>query len=241
MIRLLSTTVEAVLEGARRTGGAEAFAAPEDLIAARARRGVHADRTLAGRAALRLLLAHVLGEPPARARDLPVDRTCDRCGAPHGRPRSPGASLSGSTSQVHVLVAVSTQEAKIGVDVQSVPASLWQGFDAAVLHPLDHRPGRRRSGTVDLHSDIRLWTRKEALLKAAGTGLRIEPSRIPLVRRSPEDTPWWSTPRAAPPEVPPQVQGLHVRDLPGSVPRAVAASSMTPVHEVDLAAVLAAA
>lgn len=233
MIRVLSTTVEAVLEGTRGLGGAEDLVAPEDLLAAHARRGRHGDRTLAGRAALRLLLAHVLGEAPARARELAMERTCERCGAPHGRPRAPGLSLSGSTSEDQVLVAVAAHEARVGVDVQSIPTTLWPGFDTAVLHPRD-RPRSERGGPRE---DIRLWTRKEALLKAAGVGLRIDPSRIPLADPGAGDAPWWSMPREAPHEV----QGLYVRDLPGTVPRAIAAAAMLPVRCIDLAAVLPAA
>lgn len=232
MICVLSTTVGAVLEGTREIGGAGALVAPEDLLAARARRDRHGDRTLAGRAALRLLLAHVLGEAPTRARNLAVERTCEHCGAPHGRPRAPGVSLSGSTSEDQVLVAVAEQDVQVGVDVQALPTTLWPGFDAAVLHPRE-RPGRRAAG---LRSAVAVWTRKEAVLKAAGVGLRIDPSRIPLVSRSEAESPWWSLSWDAPAET----WGLHVRDLPGAVPRAVAASAIVPVREIDLDAVLSA-
>ncbi len=235
MIQVLSTTVEAVLEGTRGRGGAEAFVASEDVVAARARRGRHADRTLAGRAALRLLLAHVHGESPTCGRQLAVERRCEHCGDPHGRPRAAGVSLSGATSEDRVLVAVAPHEAQVGVDVQTVPDSLWHGFDDAVLHPRE-RPGDGRPAEPgDPRAAIRLWTRKEALLKAAGVGLRVDPSLIPLVHRSPPDTTWWAITHDAPAEV----QGLRVRDLPGPVPRAVAASAVLPVHEVDLATVLA--
>lgn len=234
MIHVLSSTVAAVLEGSRGRGGAEAFVAPEDVVAACARRGPHADRTLAGRAALRLLLAHVLGEAPERARELSVERTCEQCGASHGRPRAVGVSLSGSTSEEQVLVAVAAHDARVGVDVQTVPDSLWSGFDDAVVHPRELLRGGRLDEPGDPGRAIRLWTRKEALLKAAGTGLRLEPSRILLVNRSSTEPRWWSTARESPREV----RDLHVRDLPGSVPRSVAASAILPVHDVDLAAVL---
>ncbi|MDN5685403.1 MAG: 4'-phosphopantetheinyl transferase superfamily protein [Brachybacterium sp.] len=232
MIHVLSTTVPAVLEGTRRHGGATALVAPEDVIAARARRGSPGDRTLAGRAALRLLLAHVLGERPDRARGISVQRPCESCGGPHGRPRAPGVSLSGSTSEDQVLVAVAAQEVQLGVDVQALPTTLWPGFDAAVRHPRE----RTRRHDAGLRSAIAVWTRKEAVLKAAGVGLRIDPSSVPLVSRSEAEEAWWSVARDAPGET----QGLHVRDLPGAVPRAVAASAIVPVHHIDLDAVLSA-
>lgn len=230
MIRVLSTTVGAVLEETRSLGGASTFVAPEDLAAARARHGAHGQRTLAGRTALRLLLAHVLDEAPARARDVVVERACDRCGAPHGRPRAPGLSLSSSTSEDQVMVTVAAQEVQIGVDVQALPDTVWAGFDAAVLHPRE----RGRLDTADLRSRIALWTRKEAVLKAAGIGLLVEPSHIPLVRRPGPEAPWWSVAGDAPQ----LMRGLHVRNLPGAVPRAVATSAIYPVHHIALRTVL---
>src|SRR5699024_4042575 len=141
MIRVLRTTVRAITEGTDAMGGLPAFAAPEDVAAARARRDPHAERTLAGRVGLRLLLAHVIGVPAAGARSLSVDRSCPQCGAPHGRPRRSDLSLSSSTSGDQVLAAVAAEELSTGVDVQAPPAEIWPGFDAAVLHPCERRPG----------------------------------------------------------------------------------------------------
>lgn len=233
MICILATTVESVLDQARTVGGPAALVSAEDLTAARARRGPHGERTLAGRVALRLLLAHVQGDAPADAAHLPVDRTCERCGADHGRPHSPRVSLSSSTSQRHVLVAVGPEKMRIGVDAQVLPASIWPGFDTAVLHPREHR----LHDDGDIRARIALWTRKEAVLKAAGVGLQVDPSRLCLERRPVPDRsqqPWWTVSG----ESPPQLQGLHVRDLPGAVPRALAASAPSTVRRIDLDAVL---
>src|SRR5699024_5655239 len=101
--------------------------------------------------------------------------------------------------------------------------------DAAVLHPCERRPG---DGT-GLHARVAVWTRKEAVLKAAGVGLRVEPARIRLERHDAR-SPWWSA-RA---DDPGPVRSLLVRDLPGTVPAAVAATAARPVAGVDLAAVL---
>lgn len=232
MIHVLLTTVGEVLDRARNVGGAAAFVSPGDLTAARTRHGAHGERTLAGRAALRLLLAHVLGDAPSVARTLAVDRTCERCGSAHGRPRASGVSLSSSTSEGHVLVAVGPAKVQIGVDVQALPATIWPGFDAAVLHPCE----RRLRDGADVKARIDLWTRKEAVLKAAGVGLQIDPSRLRLER---EDHPHpesccWAVGEGSPGEL----LGLHVRDLPGVVPHAIAASACSPVRKVDVSAVL---
>ncbi|MGP5708156.1 4'-phosphopantetheinyl transferase family protein [Brachybacterium alimentarium] len=239
MICILGTTVESVLDQALTVGGPAALVSAADLAAARARRGAHGERTLAGRVALRLLLAHVQGDELADAAHLPVDRTCERCGADHGRPRSPRVSLSSSTSQRHVLVAVGPEKMRIGVDAQALPASIWPGFDTAVLHPREHR----LHDDGDVRARIALWTRKEAVLKAAGVGLQVDPSRLclerrPVLERSPvpdrSQQSWWTVSG----ESPPQLQGLHVRDLPGAVPRALAASAPSTVRRIDLDAVL---
>ncbi|GMA27185.1 4'-phosphopantetheinyl transferase family protein [Arenivirga flava] len=174
MIDLLSAPVDAVLAAGERMAGGDArkLVAPADLAAAEERvREEDRRRTLAGRLALRLLAGRRICERPAA---LTVDRSCDRCGAPHGRPRLAGLSASTSTSGDRVLVAVGPPDAELGVDVQVVPERLWDGFDEYALHPSERRAG------LDAAERIRLWAEKEAVLKAAGHGLRAAPSRLRL-------------------------------------------------------------
>lgn len=180
MIDLLLAPVDAVLSAGERMAGGDArrLVAPEDLAAADERvREEDRRRTLAGRLALRLLAGQRTGSGPAA---LAIDRTCDRCGAPHGRPRMHGLSASTSTSGGTVLVAVGPPDAELGVDVQAVPDRLWDGFDEYALHPAERRAG------LDATARIRLWAEKEAVLKAAGLGLRAAPSRLRLAG----DGPW---------------------------------------------------
>ncbi len=179
MIDLLLAPVDAVLSAGERMAGGDArrLVAPADLAAADERvREEDRRRTLAGRLALRLLAGRRTGERPEA---LTVDRTCDRCGAPHGRPRLAGHSASTSTSGDRVLVAVGPPDAEVGVDVQVVPQRLWHGFDEYALHPAERRAGLDASGR------IRLWAEKEAVLKAAGLGLRAAPSRLRLAGGDP--------------------------------------------------------
>jgi 4'-phosphopantetheinyl transferase len=179
VIDLLAASVDELIATGDRLhgGGAAALVSAADRAASGARRSA-ADqrRTLAGRLALRLLASTRLGQDPLRAAALEIDRTCDRCGAPHGRPRLGGLSASTSTSGDRVLVGVADPAARIGVDVQRVPDRLWDGFDDAVLHPREQR-------TLSLPDDdvaerIRIWTEKEAVLKSTGTGLRTDPSTL---------------------------------------------------------------
>lgn len=230
MIVILATTVGAVLDRSRGHGGAAALVSADDLTAARARRGAHGDRTLAGRATVRLLLAHLRGDPITAAPALAMDRTCEQCGAAHGRPRTPGLSVSSATSEDHVLVGVGAEEMRIGVDVQVLPTALWSGFETAVLHPRE----RHHHHAADIRAHIALWARKEAVLKAAGVGLQIDPSRLHLDTRPGPEATWWDVGE----ESPVDLQGLQVRDLPGAVPRAIASSAPAPVRWIGLEEVL---
>jgi 4'-phosphopantetheinyl transferase len=170
MIDVLTTTVDEVLDAAEPLGGVQALVSPSDLEAARARVAESARRrTLAGRLALRLLVSARLGRDPRLARSLHIDRGCPDCGEQHGRPSLTGLSVSTSTSGARVLAAVAEADARIGVDVEVVPDELWAGFDAYTLHPDE-------TVADGVAARISRWTEKEAVLKAAGVGLRVEPS-----------------------------------------------------------------
>ncbi|WIB26582.1 4'-phosphopantetheinyl transferase superfamily protein [Curtobacterium sp. MCSS17_015] len=181
MIHLLSATVDDVLDVGDRlvggTGGAGArrLVTPADRAAADARLADEdRRRTLAGRLALRLLAGRVLGSPPTASAGLPIDRTCDRCGGPHGRPRLVGLSASTSTSGDQVLAAVAAASAHVGVDVERVPVALWDGFDEFALHPAER--GALPDGDAGVLRRVAIWTGKEAVLKSVGVGLRAAPS-----------------------------------------------------------------
>ncbi|WP_186808190.1 4'-phosphopantetheinyl transferase family protein [Agrococcus baldri] len=183
MIDLLITTVDELLDRADQASGhargARALVSEADLAAAaHRRRPVDARRTLAGRLGLRLLAAAATGAPLRELPSLPIDRSCDRCGEQHGRPRSAGVSLSSSTSGDLVLAVVGPADASVGVDVEVVPDDLWRGFDEYALHPSerDGRPGAPAS----IDERLAAWTEKEAVLKAAGLGLSLSPARLLL-------------------------------------------------------------
>ncbi|OUE24568.1 4'-phosphopantetheinyl transferase family protein [Clavibacter michiganensis] len=115
-----------------------------------------ADRTAAGRAALRALAAELTGADPA---DVTVRARCATCGGAHGRPVLGGSrALDGLHASVahagaSVVVAVSA-EGPIGIDAE----------------PRDREapPG----------STLAEWVRVEAVLKADGRGLAVDPARV---------------------------------------------------------------
>lgn len=77
-----------------------------------------------------------------------VDRTCEECGAQHGRPVVAGGPHL-SVSHAGTLVVVATCAAPVGVDVERLS---------------------RFVGHADPSAAARAWTAREAMVKAAGPG-----------------------------------------------------------------------
>ncbi|MET9381957.1 4'-phosphopantetheinyl transferase superfamily protein [Streptomyces sp. NPDC002928] len=129
------------------------------------------DTYLTAHVSLRLLLAQVLGGHPGA---VPLSRLpCVGCGGPHGKPvldGHPSLHFSLSHSAPHVLIALAPHP--VGVDIEGVPSSPDSVQDIAqVLHPAEQKHlatarAEDRPGTF-----ARLWTRKEAYVKAIGAGL----------------------------------------------------------------------
>lgn len=129
---------------------------------------------LAGRALIRDLLRRDDGE-----RVVTLDSTCGRCGAPHGRPRAPGLSLSVSHGDDLVAVAVGPASASLGVDVEPL-AHAGRLAEIATLFRADA-------------PDLAAWTRIEAAVKADGRGFAIDPAEVTLRVRSDASAPGvWS-------------------------------------------------
>ncbi|MGO3507150.1 MAG: 4'-phosphopantetheinyl transferase family protein, partial [Brachybacterium tyrofermentans] len=118
-----------------------------------------------------------------------VGRLCPRCGsAAHGRPWARVAALSTpigvslSRSGPHLATACRAG-GPIGVDIEEirVVASRWD--EALVAHPSE-----RGLATTALEQ-ARMWSRKEAVLKARGTGLAVPMAQIVLAEHEVIDVP----------------------------------------------------
>ena len=128
-------------------------------------------RWAVARGTLRAVLARYTGTSPDRFR---IDRE------PGGRPFVPLLGLHFSLSHAgdRVLIAVGAT-AELGVDVELVrPLAALEAMARRCLSPAE-RATFDRVPTFDRPRSFLLrWTRKEACLKAAGLGLRVEPASV---------------------------------------------------------------
>lgn len=128
------------------------------------------DRVAARRTLMRQALSIATGVDGA---SIEVVRTCEHCGDPyHGRPRpaSGGAEVSASSTASWAAAAVSA--GPVGLDLESVDRLSDPDLIAPrLLTKVELDTYRSLPG--DLRADwlVRRWTRKEAVLKAAGHGV----------------------------------------------------------------------
>jgi 4'-phosphopantetheinyl transferase len=179
--------------------------APETDRLAALRRAPDRARFLTGCALVRTAIGRHLGIAP---RDVPLDRRCPDCARPHGQVRVPGAYVSVSHAGDWVLVALSG-DAAVGVDIELVTD---RGDTAAlanrVLAPteraaLESLPVPRRAAGF-----VRYWSRKEAVLKATGDGLRCDPARLRVTE------PWAPAALLGWDDRPELVGRIHLQDIP---------------------------
>jgi 4'-phosphopantetheinyl transferase len=174
--------------------GHDALLGPADL-ARRSRMALEADRrrTTTAAVVVRTVLGAALGVPPA---DVGLDRTCAHCGGPHGPPRLPAEpDLHVSVSHAGGCVAVAVlRGAPVGVDVEEVDRVAADDLDdltATVLAPEEQAALARVPAGRRAEAFATYWTRKEAAVKAAGSGITVPldrlvvapPSALPRVLR----------------------------------------------------------
>lgn len=165
-------------------------AGPAWLDAAESRRLERATRAetrrefLTSRVLVKTLVGEIAGVDPA---DVRLGYTCALCGEAHGRPvvTQPHEATRVHVSLAHagdrVVVAGSTY-APVGVDVEPVSATGFDGFDAVALTPEERRRIRRLDEAARTLARATYWARKEALLKASGEGLNLDPSAVDVAK-----------------------------------------------------------
>ena len=141
------------------------------------RRAADRERFLVGCGLAKTVIAACTGQRPA---EVSFDRACRQCGKPHGKPAVRRGDLEFSVAHSGDLVAVAVATAAVGVDVEQLegrPHELGGGDPATLARVVlaaeeqaalaaVAAPGRARAFLV-------AWTRKEAVTKAKGDGLRV--------------------------------------------------------------------
>jgi 4'-phosphopantetheinyl transferase len=153
------------------------------------------DRFMAGRIALRLHVSALTGDSPS---SLTADYVCPSCrnlsSKGHGVPRY---KLPSSTSSLPVslsragewcLIAASLDDdvSGVGVDIENGAAVNSEGIESVAMTPNERDQLRNVSPSLRIEFQTRLWVRKEAVLKALGTGLAMDPSKVDVSGATPE-------------------------------------------------------
>ncbi|WP_371615934.1 4'-phosphopantetheinyl transferase superfamily protein [Streptomyces sp. NBC_00454] len=127
---------------------------------------------------LRVLLGAYLGLAPAEVAF--IREECPCCGGPHGRPAvaadarhdggsAPHFSLSHSDGLAYLAFA----RVPVGVDVEAVPGAAVVAAVLDNLHPAETAELTALAEPDRPQALARVWSRKEACLKATGTGVAL--------------------------------------------------------------------
>jgi 4'-phosphopantetheinyl transferase len=177
----------------------DALLTPREHAELQAHPGGRPNRRLS-RALVRLLLTHYLRH---QAAEVEVVRDCPDCGRAHGRPRltagparsaAPGVQLAVSHSHGLTVIAVAAQN--LGIDVEHLG---WNSETSPELVEFALTPDERRflqAAPRSLHHGrfLRYWTGKEAVLKALGVGLAVDPQAVSLPLLPPGGKAWVELP-----------------------------------------------
>lgn len=168
------------------------------------RRTADRDRFALGCAITRRVVGAFLDVDPAKVE---LDRTCQDCGKPHGKVRVAGDPLRLSVSHSGDLVLVAFHlGSEIGVDVELVNPDLdGSALASVVLAPEEAEALAAVPAAERARAFTTYWTRKEAVLKATGDGMRAElPSLVISPPRSTARVLHW---RRFP------VEHIHLQDI----------------------------
>lgn len=156
-------------------GGTECLAPEEAERARRLEDPRRRELFLVSRVVLRHVLARRLGCAPAVA---PVIHDPES-----GAPLPVGAQTFYSVARTPGFVAIAFARRPVGVDVEALQSPAQAAALLETMHPEDRArllrvPQCRRTRAV---TDV--WVRLEAVLKARGVGLTLDPARVPVGRR----------------------------------------------------------
>ena len=98
-----------------------------------------------------------------------------------GKPRlaDPGTDARFSVAHADGLsLVVVAGGREVGVDVERLERAAWLSLPGHALAPSELQSFEGLTGRARAEAFLRLWVRKEAVLKAAGVGLAVEPSLV---------------------------------------------------------------
>lgn len=138
-----------------------------------------------GAGQLETVVARALG---ISANEVVVDSTCVDCGRAHGKPRvvrpraADGGEIVVSKSGVagRVAIAVSLDRGELGVDLESLVQMSRARVDEAAFSSAERDLIDDADPASRAELRTRLWSRKEAYLKASGVGLRVDLTTVDL-------------------------------------------------------------
>jgi 4'-phosphopantetheinyl transferase len=147
------------------------------------RRAEDRERFLVGCALAKAVLGRYTGQVPA---DVRFDRTCARCGQPHGKPAIVGGGPGHSVAHSGDIVAVAVAGAPVGVDVEQAQGRRHlldgDGDPEALARLVMSEAEQAALAAVPAAARARAflvaWTRKEAVTKATGDGMRAAFSEV---------------------------------------------------------------
>ncbi|MFD5093297.1 4'-phosphopantetheinyl transferase family protein [Amycolatopsis thailandensis] len=135
------------------------------------RQDIDKRRFLTGRVLAKTVAAERLG---LAVEAVKFDATCEDCGKPHGRPRIPDAPLMLSISHSGDLIGVAaTAGTAVGLDVETATRRAEDSLMEYALTPTEQAAISGLSDEQRATAFFTYWTRKEAVMKATGKGLKI--------------------------------------------------------------------
>jgi 4'-phosphopantetheinyl transferase len=205
------------------------------------RRDEDRERFGVGCALAKTVLAGYAGLRPV---DVRFDRTCPQCGRPHGKPVFMASALSHSVTHSGDLVAVAVARTPVGVDVEQLDGRArplggdgdTQALARLVLADDEQATLAAVGPSARTREFLAAWTRKEAVTKATGDGLRVSFRDVVIVtdEGAPRLVAW---PYPQPPE---SVSLLDLETAPGYVAALAVLGRCDTVRARDGSALLAA-
>jgi 4'-phosphopantetheinyl transferase len=135
---------------------------------------------LTSRILLKTTVGRLADTPPELVR---LAYHCPRCDRSHGRPVvvAPPAAVGWHVSLSHTsrqVIVAATDAGPVGVDIETTASTMFRGFDGVALTNAERTEVERCAPAARANARAVYWARKEAVLKATGYGLAVDPAAL---------------------------------------------------------------